>query len=519
MNLLGLLEKHAGRPAPADGLPTRRQMLSVGAVLAAMWRSSPARGGPPPCPGGGTIPWLVNRVTLGITEGELALANSLGYSGYLEYQLDYTAIDDSALDSRLASYTTLTMEPYQIVPPPPAQPLPAGQVVGELVEATILRSALSRRQLYQRMVEFWTDHFNIDINNGLDRYIKTVDDRTVIRPHALGYFRNMLVASAHSPAMLYYLDNIVSVAGNPNENYARELMELHTLGVTGGYTQTDVQELARCLTGWGMFPANAAVPNGLTFRYSNAQHDNGAKTLFAGTPEQLNIAPGGGQSDGDIVLDALARHPSTPAFIARKLCRWLWGENPPQALVDAVALAYDRNNPDITQVGNIREMIRAVFCSAEAATAPPRYKRPYHLFVSALRACNVNITTTSTLRSVHLASAGHQPYAWPPPDGYPDSLEHWVGLILPRWSFGGQLVMTSPPNNIPGLSIDINALLPGANTAAAVMDRIDDLLFGGAMPVNDKNLIQGFLLPDPPTDARKRDALGLAIASPGYQWY
>ena len=204
----------------ALGVPLNRRLLIGGALLSGLYART-AKAGPP----ASSVHWLVRRLTLGETEAELATANSLGYQGYLDYQLDYTAIDDSAIDARIASYSTLTMEP-NVLRTFQLQSL----ITNELIEATILRSVFSRRQLYQRMVEFWTDHFNIDHNTGFTRFLKTVDDREVIRPYALDTFPNMLMASAKSPAMLVYLDNISSIAGNPNENYARELMELHTLG-------------------------------------------------------------------------------------------------------------------------------------------------------------------------------------------------------------------------------------------------------------------------------------------------
>ncbi len=523
-----LLEYLADRVAPAQGSArvgdslTRRAVLSPAALAAAFWGTEAMAGAPTGGERsiGGTVPWLVHRITMGLTQTDLDHANLIGYSAYLEEQLNYTALDDTALNNRLTQYTTLTMEPYQLYPPPPTQPLPVGQVIGELTEATILRSVLSTRQLYQRMVEFWTDHFNIDITNGFDQWLKTIDDRDVIRPHALGYFRNLLVASAHSPAMLFYLDNTTSVAGNPNENYARELMELHTLSVDGGYTQTDVQEVARCLTGWGMYSPNVGAPNALKFQFLNARHDNNPKTIFAGTPQQINIGAGGGQSDGDIVLDALARHPSTVNFIAKKLCKWFWGENPPQSLIDAVATAYDRNNANIALVGDIQGMIRSIFNSAETASAPLKYKRPYHMFMSALRATASTITSTSNLRSAHLAAAGHVPFMWSPPDGYPDTLDHWVGLILPRWSFGASLVETTFANDfIQGITFDVNAFFSGTTTAEQMADRINTKLFGGEMATAERDRIRDYLLPDAPTVNRKREAVGLAIGAPGYQWY
>ncbi len=311
--------------------------------------------------------WLVNRITFGSTAEELALAESLGYEGYLEHHLDYTAIDDSALDARLAAYPTLTMEPWELVP------VPAGEARNALIEACVLRSVFSKRQLFERMVEFWTDHFNIDIRNGNDQWLKTVDDREVVRAHALGSFPEMLSASAHSPAMLVYLDNNTNLAGNPNENYARELMELHTMGVDGGFTQRTVEEVARCFTGWTTY-GKSTNPESLawSFRYRANRHDDNAKVLLG-----QRIRAGGGINDGLTVLDILATHPSTARFIARKLSSWFWGYDPPDGLVDSVASTYTVTG------GDIKAMLRTLFMSGDAMTAPPKYKRPLHLVASA----------------------------------------------------------------------------------------------------------------------------------------
>jgi len=181
----------------------------------------------------------------------------------------------------------------------------------ELARATLIRQVYSRRQLYEVMVEFWTDHFNISVEKGDCWFLKTVDDRSVIRPHALGKFRDLLWASAHSPAMLVYLDNQVNYKGAPNEHYARELMELHTLGVHGGYTQQDVQDLARCLTGWSV---KEAFWRG-DFTFNAGQHDPEAKTVLG-----LTISPDG-QGEAERVVEMLAAHASTARFIATKLGR------------------------------------------------------------------------------------------------------------------------------------------------------------------------------------------------------
>ncbi len=482
---------------------TRRDLIAAASLLGS-WLSRPrhARADVPFSP----TRWLVHRITMGWTPEEQSLADSLGYQGYLEYHLNYTAIDDSLIENRIAAnYSSIAMQPYELV----STTLTNNQVINELIEATILRSVFSKRQLFQRMVEFWTDHFNIDINNGLDNKLKTVDDREVIRAHALGTFPALLSASAHSPAMLYYLDNATSVVGNPNENYARELMELHTMGVEGGYTQADVQEVARCFTGWGFYPATFATQAlRWTFRYSSGQHDNAQKTVLG-----VVIPAGGGINDGLAVLDMLVNHPSTAQFISSKLCRWFYGENPPESLIDAVATTYANTG------GDIKEMIRTFFNTVDPATAPPRYKRPYHLFVSALRATAATINTSSGIRT-NLSAAGHMPFFWSPPDGYPDTLETWVGLILPRWNFGASLVN----GNVSGTAVDLTANSTGffyqvANNADAQADHINARLFGGAMAQADRDRIRDYMLPNAAPTTRHREAVGLAIGSPGYQWY
>ncbi len=496
----------AGVRAPGDR-PSRREVLSPAAIVAALWAGTSDASAVP----GPTDPlrWLVHHVTQGLTESEFNTARSRGYLGYLEYQLNHTTIDDSALDARVDSttYPTLFMTPDQLALPS----VQARQVVDELMETTILRSVLSKRQLYQRMVEFWTDHFNIFIDNGIGNKLKTVDDREVIRANALGTFPAMLTASAQSPAMLVYLDNFGNTVRRPNENYARELLELHTLGVDGGYTQQDVVDVARCFTGWTFYPANAGT-NAWRFRFLPENHDNGQKTVLGHV-----IAPGGGITDGFDVISILSNHPSTARLLAEKMCKWLLGYRPSPALVDAVASTY-LNPPPPASRGDIKSMIRAILLSREASDGTARkYKRPYHHMMAALRATGASITSTTAIRTPHLLAAGQVPYSWSAPDGYPDTLDYWVGLILPRWNFGAALLH----NKIGGATVDIDAFLAGADTAGAVMDRIETAIFGGIGGMNprERSLIANYLLPDPPTTGRKRDAVGLAIGSPSFQWY
>ncbi|HEV8169919.1 MAG TPA: DUF1800 domain-containing protein, partial [Pyrinomonadaceae bacterium] len=253
------------------------------------------------------------------------------------------------------------------------------QIITELQASRILRAVYSERQLQEVMVDFWTNHFNVFANKGADRWLLTSYDRDTIRPFAMAKFSQLLEATAKSPAMLFYLDNFQSVSPDANagrlrpqqqrrginENYARELMELHTLGVDGGYTQKDVQEVARCFTGWTIFQprggaaAVAAVMPGDggrrnarrgdamqrtagTFFFNMRAHDDGEKMVLG-----HKIPAGGGIKDGLMVLDILAHHPSTAKFIATKLVRHFVADNPPPALVDRVAETFRKTDGDI----------------------------------------------------------------------------------------------------------------------------------------------------------------------------
>lgn len=439
---------------------------------------------------------LVKRITMGINPSEIALANSLGYTAYLEHHLNHTAISDTALQTRIAPLSTLPMTYQQML----VLNNP-GLVANELTEALIVRAQLSNRQLFERMVEFWTDHFNILIQGGNMPLYKSIDDRNVIRANALGTFPALLSASAHSPAMLIYLDNNVSVAGNPNENYARELMELHSLGVTGGYTQQDVEEVARCFTGWTVYSNNQGALSG-TFRYLNTVHDQGQKTVLG----QI-IPANGGMQDAVTVLNILAAHPSTASFISGKLCNWLLGPSTPQGVINSVVSAYTSTG------GDIKAMIRAALAPNHLHDSEPKYRRPFHLFTAAMRAIPTTIGSTSALRT-QLASAGHLPYNWATPDGYPDSFSYWSGLILPRWNFGASLLN----GNISGAVANAATFFAGLTTADQMADRINQQMFAGELTQTERNRLRDYLLPNTPSLTRQREALGLAVAAPSFQW-
>ncbi len=286
---------------------------------------------------------LARRVTLGLTAEEAQRARALGYSGYLNYHLNHEAIDDTAVETFVRTkWPNLALTGVDIYA------MDAGQLQTQLQEATLYRAAFSKRQLYQRVVEFWSDHFNIAMSKA--GYLKVLDDREVIRKYAMTTFPQLLKASAHSAAMLVYLDQFTSRRQSPNQNYAREIMELHTLGVEGAYTQQDVAELSRILTGW-------TVAGRGDFAFSPSLHDFTAKT-FLGTAfpamNALNQTNPQGVTEGEQVLDMLVKHPDTAKFIATKMLRWFLWYEPSKAMVDAVSAVYT------TTGGDIKSMLRAI---------------------------------------------------------------------------------------------------------------------------------------------------------------
>lgn len=473
-------------------------------------------------------------MTWGFTQEEYALATQLGFGQYIEYHLAHTAISDKVLDGYLGStssevqgqevFATLWMTPYQL-----GQQTSTTNIMNAQIRAMILRAAYSQRQLFERVVEFWSDHFNIWIGQDeLIQRLKTPDDRDVIRKYALTTFGDLLRASAKSPAMLAYLDNNLNTRTGGNENYGRELLELHTMGVDGGYTQTDVVRVAKCLTGWTYWGSTGGSPgapyNGYTFRFNAANHDPAAQILFEGTPQQITIPAGPNNSAanisrGELVLTALINHPSTARYISKKLLWRFWGENPPEALITSVAATYTATG------GDIKAMLRTVFNLFLTNPPPLKFKRPLHVLVSSLRSTKSRVTSLTNFPSsvqTPLVAAGQQPYSWQPPDGYPDTLDYWVGLLLPRWNFGASLMNS----NYSGVTVDsttAGALLAGATTQQQVADRIDYLLFNSQMAASDKSAIVAHLQPvapaTVPSQTQIREAFGLAIGSPGFQWY
>jgi uncharacterized protein (DUF1800 family) len=404
------------------------------------------------------------------------------------------------------------------------------RIMTELHASRILRAVYSERQLQEVMVDFWTNHFNVFAGKGVDRWLLPAYDRDTIRPHAMGKFSTLLEATAKSPAMLFYLDNFQSVSPNAvqrrrapqqqqqrrgiNENYARELMELHTLGVDGGYTQKDVQEVARCFTGWTIFQprGGAAAVNAMlgeagrrnagTFFFNARMHDDGEKTVLG-----HKISAGGGIKDGLTVLDILTRHPSTAKFIATKLVRHFVADNPPQSLVDRVAATFTKSD------GDIRETLKTIFFSREF-NSPDAYrvkiKRPFELVISAIRTLGAE-TNGGPGTHQWIARMGEPLYGFQTPNGYSDTADSWVntGGLLERMNFGLALA----GNRVQGTRVDLNKFTNGDKSQAKVMDEsLKAILAGEISPATRETLLKQLDQADPVTKV-----VGLILGTPEFQ--
>lgn len=372
----------------------------------------------------------LNRMTWGTRPGDYARVKAMGatpeeaVAAFLEEQLAPEKIEDDSCYLLVRQLESLS------APPDMMFEYREEFLLEELTRGTLLRSVYSKRQLYEVMVGFWTDHFNIDPSKGDDKWLKASDDRDVIRKHALGTFPDLVRASALSPAMLWYLDGRVNRKSapedKPNENYARELLELHTLGVHGGYTQQDVMEVARCLTGWTVRSEEYFGKGLVEFR--EGDHDDGAK-LVMGQP----IPSGLGRGDLDRVLEIIGLHPSTARYVSTKLCRRFIADEPQAETIDAVTSAFLKSN------GDIPSTLRAVFSTDEYhASRCARFKRPYHFVVSALRATGAQTDARKPVVNF-LTSMGHAPFQYPTPDGYPLEPSPWMGTLLWRWKFAAAL--------------------------------------------------------------------------------
>ncbi len=365
------------------------------------------------------------RTSYGLRGSDYARVRKLGatpeaaVAAYLEEQLKPESLDDKPVQNAVRRLEVL-QEPLAEL-----YEYKDHLLQEQLLRATVLRATYSRRQLYEVMVQFWTDHFNIDCSKGECKWLKAADDREVIRRYALGKFPDLLRASALSPAMLWYLDgreNRKQDNGPPNENYARELLELHTLGVHGGYTQQDVMEVARCLTGWTVRGKKQLRKGVVEFNVD--VHDDGAKTVLG-----ESIPAGLGAGDLDRVLALVTKHPATASHIATKLCRRFIADEPPADAVNAVAATFTASD------GDVPITLRALFATAAFQNSRGnKLRRPFEYIVAALR-CTQADTRVSPSLLEYLTRMGHAPFHYPTPDGYPQEAAPWLNTLLWRWNF------------------------------------------------------------------------------------
>lgn len=437
---------------------------------------------------------LVRRVTNGVTPEELALARRLGFYGYLNYHLNWTKIDDQAVQSYVgATFPTVSQDSAQLYA------LAQETVRAEFINATFYQAAFSKRQLYERMVEFFSDHFNIAYDDVA--YMRVPDHRNVARKHALGKFPDMVRASAHSPAMLEYLDNTRNRGNSPNQNYARELMELHTVGVDGGYTQDDVAELSRCLTGWTI------APRGVGFNFDAGTHDFREKRVMGQViAAQPNNAGQLGKRDGDVMIEFLVTHVNTARFLSKKMLRWLLRYDPTESQIQTVATVYSRTG------GDIPSMVRSILTPDNLLASPAKYRRPYSYVLAALRATNPQVLRVGQLSGRWLTTVGQSLYMWGPPDGYPDSVEYWSGTALQRWNFASYLT-----TNTADAVVDITRFM-ATPTAAGVVQAINNALFAGEMPERLRGQLTTYAQGGTLNAARTRETLALALSSSTFQW-
>jgi uncharacterized protein (DUF1800 family) len=425
---------------------------------------------------------VLNRVTYGPRSGDVDRVKAVGLEKWIEMQLTPSRIDNSALDAKLAGLETLGLDARTIQreyaapammerrarkakaaegsgkagteegtdqnPMRRMQQAPSAaiqkdrQVISDLEQAKLLRAVYSERQLEEVLVDFWFNHFNVFAGKGAVRNYIGEYEREAIRPYVLGHFRDMLGATAKHPAMLFYLDNWMSssdaaprasvrqpAAKRPrgiNENYARELLELHTLGVDGGYTQQDIVNVARAFTGWTMRPRE-----GTGFLFVAARHDRGAKVVL-GHP-----ITGTGVDAGEQVLDIVAAHPSTARHIASKLAIRFVSDTPPPALVDRLAATFTSTK------GDLREVMRVLLTSPEfqsPAAYRVKVKTPFEFVVSALRASGADVRVALPLART-LKDMGMPLYFCQPPTGYDDASTTWVnaGALVSRMNFAVDL--------------------------------------------------------------------------------
>lgn len=435
---------------------------------------------------------LLSRAGYGPWPGDLELVRKQGAKAWVEEQLNPTAIDDQLCELRARRFESIYLKPGD------CYDFKKNVLRDDITRFTLLRAIYSKRQLYEVMVGFWSDHLNINLEKGDCIFLKADDDRSVVRAHALGNFKDMIRASAVSPAMLVYLDGKENKRGVPsdvpNENYARELMELHTLGVNGGYTQKDVYEAARCLTGWRL---RTEWAKGTVF-FEPSLHDDGQKVVLGQV-----ITAGGGEQDLDRLVDIVVNHPSTAKYVAGKLVRFFVSDDPPAALVEAAARQFSAGK------GEIKPVVKTILLSQEfQESRGNKFKRPFRYIVSALRATAADTHARQGLIE-YLSRMGQGPFQYPTPDGYPEEMMPWLGTLLWRWNFA--LALAS--NELPAVTVSTDRLIEAMKSDKEKFLTADLMVrhFTGRKITNEElRVLQKF-------QTSPVELIGLIVSSPAFQ--
>jgi uncharacterized protein (DUF1800 family) len=475
---------------------------------------------------------VLNRLTLGPKPGDVERVQQMGVERYIQQQLEPNSIPEPTnLRAQLQSLKTLSMSPMELAQEfgRPKQQADTKttmeerkayreklrQVTEEAVQARLLRATASPRQLEEVMVDFWFNHFNVFANKGQGRLWVGAYEQQAIRPHVFGRFRDLLGATAHHPAMLFYLDNWQNTDPNSpgargrfkglNENYARELMELHTLGVNGGYTQKDVVTLAKILTGWTIQQRpNANNPSPQGFRFDAKRHDSSPK-VFLGKPIQ-----GKGEAEGEEALDLLAASPATARHISFRLAQYFVADKPPDVLVNRLAQNY------LSTGGNIKDLLRTLLSSSEFQDPKfyqVKFKTPYQYVLSAVRATGVEVRNARPIYTA-LQQLGMPLYGCQSPDGYKNTKEAWLNpdAMTRRLSFATALAS----GRIPLSAVPTESL--GNRTAQ--QDRVQGSMMAASLnPIQlTQTLGSGFSLKTQQAIANNPPALqsALLLGSPEF---
>ncbi|HEV2751625.1 MAG TPA: DUF1800 domain-containing protein [Gemmatimonadales bacterium] len=512
----------------------------------------------------------LNRLAYGPRPGELDRVAAEGVMHWTDRQLAPRKIDDDALAVREHEFPILNYDRGDLagmyaevqrerrerkqaansgadttVTP---RERTARRLAGQFQELAVVRAALSERQLYEVMVDFWTNHFNVYFGKGADRFLTPDYIEHTIRPNAMGHFSDLLIATAESPAMLFYLDNWESVAPGSvppeamrvrarplfgrrpglfsfpprdpaerdsmrqlalqkapqgiNENYARELLELHTVGVDGGYTQQDVIEVARILTGWSI----KRPQQGGDFEFHDWAHDGGEKQVLG-----VQFSEGHGRDEGIRLLKMLASLPATMHHVSSKLCQRFVNDDPPDGCVDDAVAAWKRSN------GDIGEVLRAIVTGPDfwaPQNVRAKVKTPLEFVVSAVRAVGADPDTTARLAQV-VARLGEPLFLHVAPDGYPEMEAAWVnsGALLDRMNAAVALAA----GKLPGVTVTGDSGLEAAASPDVLIATVNREILGGTMSENTKQVVRRQMsdLSDP--RQTRALAVGLALGGPEFQ--